>query len=387
MPNQKNYSPLSFLSSLGAGGLAITFFMYLMWMTPHKGVPIPNFLSLYEAFSQGAFPMKALIVVSMTGIAVFALLHLLLLAGNIRGLSAWKKTPAYEGFRHGNNETQLMAFPLTLAMTMNVLFIAGAVFVPDLWDFREYLLPLSLIYFSGVGVFAFSLYLGFIGRIFSQGGFDCSQNNSLGQMISVFAFSMVGVGFSASAAMSHEPITQILGFLAAMLFIVTAVVLGVIKLVLGFRAMMEHQAATETSPTLWVIIPILTVLGIAIYRLKMAMIHNYAGTEDAISVFFFLSAFLSVQLLFGLIGLAVMKRLNYFAEWITGDKFSPGSWTLICPGVALFVFGNFFINAGLVRIGVIEPLSTVYFVLYVPLVVLQLITIRLFFMLYRKRLV
>jgi hypothetical protein len=29
------YSPLYFLSALGAGGAVVTFFMYLMFMTPH----------------------------------------------------------------------------------------------------------------------------------------------------------------------------------------------------------------------------------------------------------------------------------------------------------------------------------------------------------------
>ena len=33
------YSPLYFLASLGAGGLAVTFFMYLMFWVPHPGQP------------------------------------------------------------------------------------------------------------------------------------------------------------------------------------------------------------------------------------------------------------------------------------------------------------------------------------------------------------
>ena len=31
----QSYSPLYFLASLGAGGLAVTFFMYLMFWVPH----------------------------------------------------------------------------------------------------------------------------------------------------------------------------------------------------------------------------------------------------------------------------------------------------------------------------------------------------------------
>ena len=43
---KENYSPLYFLSALGAGGLSVTFFMYLVFMTDHAGFPIPTFDTL-----------------------------------------------------------------------------------------------------------------------------------------------------------------------------------------------------------------------------------------------------------------------------------------------------------------------------------------------------
>jgi len=52
------YTPIYFLSSLGAGGLAISFFMYLMWMTPHKGQPIPSFTTLEAALAGGTWPHR-----------------------------------------------------------------------------------------------------------------------------------------------------------------------------------------------------------------------------------------------------------------------------------------------------------------------------------------
>lgn len=41
----KKFNPLIFLKSLGAGGLAVSFFMYLMFMTKHSG-PVPTFDTL-----------------------------------------------------------------------------------------------------------------------------------------------------------------------------------------------------------------------------------------------------------------------------------------------------------------------------------------------------
>ncbi len=380
------YSPLYFLAALGAGGLAVTFFMYLMWLTPHAGSPIPNFDSLVGAWETGGALERGIIAVGVAGIAFFAVAHVRLLLWNLRQYARWSKGDAYQALRRSNSETQLLAIPLTLAMTVNVGFIVGAVFVPGLWDAREWLFPLALAAFAGAGVWAMRLFLDFIGRVLAEGGFDCAKNNSLGQMIVVFAFSMVGVGFSAAAAMSHVKAVAVVGYLGAVLFITAAVLLGVIKLVLGFRAMMEHAALGETTPTLWIVIPIVTVLAIAIYRLKMALAHTFDTPVTAGEVFSFFAVAVAIQVVFGLIGWAVMRRVGYFETYVEGPERSPGSYALICPGVALIVSMNFLINAGLVKIGVIEAMSAVHLALYVPLIVLQVVTIRLFFQLNRKHL-
>ena len=381
---RERYSPLYFLAALGAGGLAVSFFMYLMWLTPHPGSPIPTFASLAAALPEASLPMVALIVVSLAGVALFAALHVALLAWNLRELSAFRRTPAYETLRAGNGESQLMAYPLALAMAVNVAFIVGALFVPGLWSVREILFPIALLAFGAIGALAFRIYLDFLGRILTEGGYDCAKSNSLGQMISVFALAMVGVGFSATAAMSHVPVTSAIGFLGATFFTASAVVLGLVKLVLGFRSMMENRAGPETTPTLWIVVPLLTVIGIAIYRLKMALAHNFGVETAAGEVFALLATLLSVQILFMLIGWAVMKRAGYYGRWVAGPDKSPGSLALVCPGVGLFVMGNFLVNPGLVGIGLVEPLSLGYGLLYAPLVAIQVATIWLFFKLSAK---
>ncbi len=89
---------------------------------------------------------------------------------------------------------------------------------------------------------------------------------------------MVGVGFSASAAMSHVTLTSGIAMMLAVMFLSFAAVLGFIVLVLGFRVMLQQGIDREASVTLWIIIPIITLAGIAIYRLMMGMHHNF-GTE------------------------------------------------------------------------------------------------------------
>ena len=378
------YSPLYFLAAVGAGGLVVTFFMYVMWLTPHKGSPIPHFATLWPLLESGTPLQRLLVVVGGLGIALFAALHVRLLAWNFAQYSRWRRTPAYEALRASNAETQLLAIPLTLAMSINVGFIVGAVFVPGLWGVREWLFPMALVAFLATGVWAVRLFLDFLARVLSTGGFDCARNNSLGQMLVVFAFAMVGVGFSAAAAMSHIKAVAAIGYMGAVFFIVAAVVLGVLKLVLGFRAMMEHAAAEETTPTLWIVIPILTVLAIAIYRLKMSLAHTFDTPVTRGEVLSLFTAVIAGQLLFGLIGWAVMRRVGYFRRWVSGPERSPGAYALICPGVALFVSINFLIHTALIPLGVIEAFSVAHAVVFVPLVVLQLITIRVFFQLNGK---
>ena len=48
-----SYSPLYFLASLGAGGLSVTFFMFLFFWVPHKGRPVPIFEDVVAAFNAG----------------------------------------------------------------------------------------------------------------------------------------------------------------------------------------------------------------------------------------------------------------------------------------------------------------------------------------------
>ena len=161
-------------------------------------------------------------------------------------------------------------------------------------------------------------------------------------------------------------------------------IFGTIFLIMGFRSMFEHKANPETVPTLWVIIPFITVVGIALYRMNMSLEHNFGGEWLAADKFSFLTMLFSIQLIFGIIGYAVMKRTRYFETYVSGPARSPGSLALICPGVALFVFASFVINPGLVGVGAVSKFSVAYIVLYLPLVALQLVTIKTFFQLIGK---
>lgn len=374
-----SYSPLYFLSALGAGGLSISFFIYLMFLTPHPNTPIPAWESLMAAFQAGNPWMQGLIAVSLVGIVLFALLHIRMLVWNSVEYLRFKPTEGYQRLRQSNGEVQLMALPLTFAMTINVGFALGAVFVPKLWSVVEYLFPIAMIAFAIVGGYALNILLSFMLRTLSTGSFDCTRNNNLSQLLAVFALTMVGVGFSASAAMSQVAVTSGLAMILAVMFLSFAAVLGLVVLVLGFRGMLQHGVDREAAVSLWIIIPIVTLAGITLYRLLMGMHHNFGTEVEPIQNLAMFTVFVSIQILFAMLGYIVMKRLGYFADYLYGSSKSIGAFSLVCPGVAAFVMAFFFIHIGLVGSGLVTKFSIAHFVLLAPLVLLQLKTIATLF--------
>jgi hypothetical protein len=85
---------------------------------------------------------------------------------------------------------------------------------------------------------------------------------------------------------------------------------------------------------------------------------------------------MALQILFAVLGYAVMHRVRYFETFVSGPARSVDSYALICPGTAMFVFGMFFIHLGLVRNGLLDKFSLPYFLMLIPLVVSQLFAIR-----------
>ncbi len=367
----QRYSPLYFLATLGAGGLVVTFFMWVLFWIPHQERPVPVFEDLLTALQSGDRLQQGAVLGAWAGIAVFSVLMLRLLAWNLTRYAAYRRTAAYEALRQSNAETQLLAIPLTLAMTVNVGFIVGLVFVPGLWTIVEYLFPFALLAFLAIGLGALKLLGNFWGRVLTSGGFDCSRNNSFGQLLPAFALAMVGVGLAAPAAMSTTAWVAGVSFFASSLFIVMAVLIGTVKLFLGVRAMMEHGADAESAPTLWIVVPIITVISIALLRQDHALHAHFGAHGDAAATFQRLIQLYAVQIAFALFGWVVLNRLGYFGRFVTGREASAGSYALVCPGVALAVMTHFVVNKGLVGVGLIEKFDIAYWVLTAVAVVLQ----------------
>lgn len=358
------YSPLYFLASVGAGGLAVSFFMYLLFWVPHPDLSVPTYEHIAAAWGAGGAAAKAGILVAMAGIAVFAALNLRSLFWNLGAFAAFRRSPAYAQLRASNAESQLLALPLALAMSVNALFILGLVFVPGLRGVIEILFPAAMAIFVAIGALALRMIGRFLGRVLAQGGaFDMSAHNSFAQLLPAFALAMTGVGLASPAALSAQPATVGAALVLSTFFGLTAALYAGLAAITALGAMLQHGTSRDSAPTLMIVIPLMTILGILAMRQDHGLHSAFGAHSDAAGHFMLLTGLLTVQAVFLMLGLTLLGRHAYVATFVTGGAASPGSYALVCPGVALSVMLQFWINKGLVAVGLIAKFGAAYWAL------------------------
>ncbi|MDR2736202.1 MAG: hypothetical protein LBB49_01405 [Gracilibacteraceae bacterium] len=373
------YRPLYFLSALGAGGLMVSVFMYFMFLVPHPDTPMPTFSHLADVFAHGSVLSIVLVSIAIAAIVLLAVLHFILLTVNLRAHFKFRRTEDFQKLLSSNGEVTLMAIPLTLAMTINVLFVGGAIGVPGLWNHVESLFPFSLAGFAAVGIYALAVFGRYLTRIMSSTEFNSEDTNHFSQILPSFTFSMVAVGFAAPAAMSHNITVSALGMVGAFLFASASVIWAMINLPVSMGMILRKGMAKEAGPTLWIGIPILTLLGITFVRVGSGLGHNFLGGVNLSPplTLVVLGLFLTAQVLMGLLGWSIMHRQRYFSDYVFGDKKSIATYGLACPGVAFCVLSMFFLDWGLVRTEVLVKYTAPHITLVVLAGVVQVVTIAL----------
>ncbi len=366
------YHPSYWLAALGAGGTSVSFFMYLMWLIPHQATPIPTYADWNAQLLKGDL-LSVMTLLALIGIFLFALLHLLLLIWNI--VESYQHKAELKALDNTPAELQKMAIPLTLAMTVNVFFILGALFVPGLWSLVEFLFPGALFAFAIIAYVASQQFTRYMSHMISDGGYRSQEHNHLSGLISVFTFAMLTVGFAAAAAMSHVAATVAIATTLSLAFMTFAILLGILFLVKGITAMMQHGLAQPASPSIWMLIPILTLLAITWVRLSHGLSHHFGIESHAGQLFVPLSLLFTLQIGVLALGYKVMKKNGYLTSYLYGDKESPVSFGLICPGVALFVMGMFWWHIGWVKTGIIDQFSPIYWLGIMALLIVQIVTI------------
>lgn len=268
-----------------------------------------------------------------------------------------------------------MTQPLTLAMTVNVCFALGALWVPGLWSVVEYLFPFALLAFALIGLWALRLYGRYLSRMLVQGGYRSEEQNHLSPLIAVFTFAMLSVGFAAPAAISHSPLVSALAATLSILFLVLSVVTGILVLISGLQAMLQHGLQQQATPSVWMLVPIMTLLGIEWVRMQHGLSHHFEAPVEQGRLFVVLTAIFMFQIGVILLGYRVMRLNGYLRAHLQGEARNPVSFGLICPGVALFVMGMFWWHLVWVGSGLVAPFGRVYWLGVALLAVVQFLTL------------
>lgn len=365
------FSPMHGLAALGAGGLSVSFFVWLMFLTPHPVSPVPTYESLAIARAASASPGWISFVTAM--VAVMVVGHYGLLLWWLRR-GAQQTVQAQQTQFAAESHIFRMITPLVLAMSVNAGFVAGLVFVPGLWSIKEYLFPFALFAFFVLWVMASSRWLTQINAVRREG--FSYQGKGLIELLATFAFAMISVGFSASAAMSSTVWVHTAGAILAVLAGVMAIWAALMVLRLRTATLRSHPIAATATGSLLMGVPILTILGIAAYRLMKAGQHHFhiPVTESAIAWMLGL-AFLGQVLIFVYATPAIGRHGGWRA--LIKEQPQAASFSLICPGVGLFVLGMFFVSNGLIPMGWLTS-STAITATYGALGVIQLATLGLF---------
>lgn len=371
----EKYSPMYHLGALGSGGLAISFFLYLNFLLPHE-TGIISFDQLWPIVSGEPSNKAFWVSLCLATVLVLLALHFTLMAWNTREFHYYKKTEAYAKLKSSSGEISLMVVPLTMAMTVNACFVGGSLLIPGLWEYIEYLFPVAMLAFLSIGAYAMRILGNYFTRVFLHKGYDFEQNNSLAPMISIFALSMIAVGLAAPAAMSHMRVTVAVALALSSFFATSAALLMFVMLVIGFSTMLTHGIRKEASPSLWLMIPITTLLGITFMRITHGVGEAFGAHIDPAIQFVVLMAIFSIQVLFGMLGFVIMRRLNYFREFVHGDKCHATTFALVCPGVAFPVFGLFVVKFGLLGNGLIMMWTPEMYLFLLPFLLVQFLTLK-----------
>lgn len=387
----KSFELLHILGALGTGGMTASFFFLINYMTYHPGDAFISFDVLLANYF-GKTDAVSLIVQAYTLAATAsALLHFTLLKRWFSRFNQYRQTAEYQQLINSNREVQLMAIPLTLSMTMNVFFILGALFIPNLFTPIEMVgLSFQLIdpMFAFAGVyFAVMLVMAlkYFGKYFMRlidGELDFVTNANLSQLLAIFSFGMIGVGFGALGFSKVDAISFV-GSSMAYVVLGLTVTLAIIKFVLGFKSMFEHGIKPADTVTLLIPITIIAMLTVGTIRADLGIMNTFEGMRDTSYHLIVITMALGLSLFIAGFGLSVMRKKGFFSGMQKGET-NAGSLALICPGFALEVILVQWLAIGLVHTDLVEYGSVMFYALWVPMLALQWITIYFLFKLLKQ---
>ena len=335
---KKKFNPLLFLSSLGAGGIAVSGFIVLQYCGFFHGKGLATFSDI---------PQTPLAIFLEGIMVVFGIIHAYLTVVYFIGLGSWKKTDAYKKFiENPLVNSGIMAPYVSVAMSMNVIIAVVRYFSETLSsNFQAIMLPafIFFVYLWSATVFRVMSLL----KIAFTRSFDVDKIH-FGWLLQPFAVAMITVTGSGFAALAKDHI--IAGAAAFMVLVSTSMVifLTAVKMFAVFKRHLQRDSEFEDQfmPTYLIVVPIVTLLGITVFRMGHYGQHLFHNDVVFLFAKIIMIALYAFQVWYFVFGLMMLNR--YWSDYF-GKKFHVSQWGLVCPFVALgalsgFVYKAFFPN-------------------------------------------
>ena len=332
-----HFSPLRFLASLGAGGIAVMPFAFFQYTHPHE----KGLITLSQV-GHGSLPLaKELLFYGLEGVMiVFALLHFFLTGLFLKQLFAWRRTAAYRTFMSDPLKNAGILAPfVSIGMSFNVVIGAVRFLVPALSQNLQALMLPALVAW---GILWFALLrteIKLLGASFAT-SFDVSKIN-FGWLLHPFALGMITVTGTGIAALSKTPS---IAHIAAFMSIVTGsmgLFLLMVKTIAIFKSHFSAPGLPEKQflPSLLIVVPNITLFAISGFRLVHYMEHQLGAHIHWLGQAIILLSF-AFEVWYMAFGLYLLK--SYFRKHLFNAEFHVSQWGLICPFVAFAVLGSFF---------------------------------------------
>ncbi|PLX27638.1 hypothetical protein C0583_00150 [Candidatus Parcubacteria bacterium] len=333
----KKFSPLIWLSSLGAGGISVIFFAFLNYTIPH-GKGLINISQIHSAYSglalAGFMFLEALMV-------VFILLHFALTLQLIPKLLAWIKTPYYKELLDNPLANAAILAPfISITMSMNVLI--GPIrylFVPLAENLQSMMLPGFLVW-SLIWIALMRMEIKLL-KISFEKGFDVDKVN-FGWLLHPFALGMLSVTGAGIAAMASNIVLANTAFFMLLVSGSMGLFLLLVKSVAIFKSHFASDGlpAKQFLPSLLIIVPNITLYAITFFRVGHFLEHHH-GAQLGSYFFVVMTLAFAFETWYLMFGLALLK--DYFTTHMK-TEYHVSQWGLVCPFVAYAVLGSFVYN-------------------------------------------
>ncbi len=363
------FSPLLFLASVGAGGIAVIPFAFLNYTFPHpKGLV----QAAHVNFDTLALWQEILFRFLEVSMVTFAAIHLILSLILLGKLIKWFRKGNYPSLiKNPLTNSAILAPFISLVMTMNVFIGPIRYFFSAFAEnLQTFMLP-ALIFWGIIWFFLLRMEIKLLKTSF-ESKFEISNIN-FGWLLHPFALGMLSVTGAGIAALATNASVAHTAAFMTMVSGSMGVFLLVVKTIAIFK---NHFAAAEMParqfyPSFLIVIPNITLYAITAFRLGHYLEHHFAAELGAYFTVVMTLAF-AFETWYLVFGLSLLK--TYFKEYFSKEYYIS-QWGLVCPIVAYAVLGSFVYK-------VFVPNQGLYFLVIITLI----IAILLFFALLKKHL-